>query len=133
MVVHRDALGRMNDFNGKRFRRRMSVELALNGGSVAHQQDPVAKLTGCVDSAFDFRTRGLVAPHRVYGNGYHSFRLTSSLRKLFRDGFDDFAAFILSALGADAVRLLGLVAVGALGAGRPGEPVMGAARLGPLV
>jgi hypothetical protein len=29
-----------------------------------------------VDCAFDFGNRSLIAPPRVYGNGYHSLRLS---------------------------------------------------------
>jgi hypothetical protein len=111
----------------------MSVELSLNRGSIADEQDPVAELPGCVNGAFDLGTRSLIASHRVYGNGYHSFRLTSSLLKLFRCGFDDFAAFILPAFRADAMRLLRLMAIGAIGTRGPREAVMSAAGLGPLV
>src|SRR6185503_18075434 len=85
------------------------------------------------DSAFDFGARSLVAAHRVYGNGYHSFRLTPSMRGLFRGGFDHFAAFILSAFRTNAMRLLRFVAVGAFGTGGPGEAIMRAAGLRALM
>src|SRR3569832_1071691 len=111
----------------------MRVKLPLNGSPVANQHYSVTELPGCMDGAFDFGSRSLVAAHRVYGNGYHSFRLTPSMRDLFRGSFDDFAAFILSTFRANAVRLLRLVAVGAFGTGGPGEAVMRAARLRALV
>jgi hypothetical protein len=123
----------MDDFNGERSGRRMLVELALDRAPIANQYYSVTELPGCVNGAFDFGTRSLVAAHRVYGNGYHSFRLTRSIRELFRGGFDDFAAFILSAFRANAVRLLRLVAVGAFGTGGPGEAIMRAAGLRALV
>jgi hypothetical protein len=74
-----------------------------------------------MDCAFDFGNRSLIAPHRIYGNGYHSFRLMRLQAVLFRCGFDNFAALVLSALRADAVRLFRFVAVRALGAGRLGQ------------
>ena len=55
------------------------------------------------------------------------------MRELFRGGFDNFAALVLSTLGTNAVRLLRLVAVRAFGTGGPGEAVMRAARLRALV
>ena len=52
----------------------MRIELTLHGSLIADQQNPMAKLPGRLDCAFDFGYRSLIAPHRVYGNGYHSFR-----------------------------------------------------------
>ena len=52
----------------------MRPEFALNGGTVAHEKDPMAILPGCIDRAFHFRRRGFVAPHRVYCNGDHRIR-----------------------------------------------------------
>ena len=55
--------------------------------------------------------RGMVAAHGIDGNGQHVHWRS---RHLFLLDFDDFAAFILAAMRADAVRQLRLVAVGAL-------------------
>jgi hypothetical protein len=123
----------MDDIDGKRSRRWMRIELALDQSPIANQHYSVTELPGRVDGAFDFGRRSLVPAHRVYGNGYHSFRLTPSMRGLFRSGFDDFAAFILPAFRANAMRLLRLVTVGAFGTGGPGEAVMRAAALRALV
>jgi hypothetical protein len=59
----------------------------------------------------------------IMGSGY--INLESSLRC----GFDDFAALILSAMGADAMRNFGFVAVGALGVGGLAEGVVSATGL----
>ena len=111
----------------------MSVQLTLHGYTVADQQHTMPKLFGCVNCSFDFGYRSLIAPHRIYGNGYHSLRLTRSRRGLFRRGFDDFATLVLSALRADAVGLFRFVAVRALGARGLGQCVVGAASLRALV
>ena len=76
VIVHRDALGRVNHFDRKIFDGVVRLEFSLARRPVADQQNPMAKLSGRVDCAFDFRHRGFIAPHRVYGNGYHSFRLS---------------------------------------------------------
>ena len=133
VILHRDALRRVNYFDWKALGGRMLVQLALHGNPVADEQNPVPKLFGRMDCAFDLGYRSLIAPHRVYGNGYHSFRLMRSRGELFRRCFDYFAALVLSALGADAVRLLGLMAIRAFGTGRLAQCIVSAAGLSALV
>ena len=67
----------------------------------------------------------MIAAHCIHRNGQHR-----GTGLLLRD-FHYFAALILAAVGADAVRLLGLMTVGALR--KPGrlQRIVGAAAAGP--
>jgi hypothetical protein len=58
---------------------------------------------------------------------------TAEDRILFRRRFNYFPALVLAALGADPVRLFGLVAVGAFRRGRLGQGIVSAAGLRALV
>ena len=62
-------------------------------------------------SAFDFRSRGFIAPHRVYCNGDHGLLE----RKLLRRGFNYFAAFCTDRSGGTRGATYRFVAVRALG------------------
>jgi hypothetical protein len=119
MVIHRDPFGGVNHTD--LIAGGMAVERSLYDVSVTHQEDTATQFAGCADRAFDFRARGFVAPHGIYGNGDHLL--------LFGSGFDYFAAFVLPAMGAYAMRQFGLVAVGAVGEGRLAQSVVSAAFL----
>jgi hypothetical protein len=62
-----------------------------------------------------------------------SYSQSAARAKLFRRCFDNFAALVLSALRANAVRLLRLVTVRAFGTGRLAQGIMSAAGLRALV
>src|SRR4051812_31855679 len=111
----------------------MIVQVVLDDMPVAYQNDSMAVLLCCVDSTFDLRHRGLIAPHRVYGNGYHSLKSKLDVPPLFGRGFNDFAALVLSTVRANAMRNFRLVAIGAFGVRGLPQRVVGAAGLRALV
>src|SRR5882672_6981446 len=80
-------------------------------------------MTRRLQGAFDLGLGGLVGPHRIQsdyaGHGGKKLGLLFDL--------EDFAALVVSALRADAVRQLLLVTVGTLGERVLGERVVGAA------
>ena len=96
---------------------------------VAHKENPVSQFLCRMDGAVYFGNRSFVAPHRVYCNGHHAFRVSFVSVALFDRGLNDLATLILAALRADAVRRFRLVAVGAFGVGGLAQRVMGAAVL----
>src|SRR5215472_181706 len=76
--------------------------------------------------SFNFRSRGPIRPHGIDSdNSFHG-----PLRLLRFFDFQNFAAFVIAALGTGAMRELALVAVGALGNRGGGQIVMGAAPRG---
>ena len=75
MIVHGDPLGSVNNVDWKATRVIVRLKFALDRRPIAHEKDSMAILSGCVYGALDFRRRGFVAPHRVYCNGDHGFRL----------------------------------------------------------
>jgi hypothetical protein len=124
----------MVDFDRQTSGGRVAVQAILDDMPVAYKNDSVSVLLSCVDSTFNLRHWGLVAPHRVYGNGYHSLRLTLwDVPQLLRSSFNDFAAFVLATVRANAMRNLRFVAVGAFGMRGLAQGIVCAARLGPLV
>ena len=100
----------------------MRIELALHNGLIADQQNPMAKLPGRLDCAFDLRFRPAVRAHRV--QGYDAWHGVAALA-----GFLDvqnFAAFVVAALGAGPMRHLALVAVWTFREGMTFERIMSA-------
>jgi hypothetical protein len=78
-----------------------------------------------LDRTFDLRLGVAVRTHRVQGyDAWHGMRLAGFL------DFADFATFVITTLGAYAMRQLALVAVGAFGKRTAGQRIMGASTAG---
>lgn len=70
-------------------------KLPPHGVLLADQDNLNAPIPGGANRPFDFRRWSVIAAHCVYGNGQH---VSQGLLLL---DFDDFASFVLPAVGAD--------------------------------
>ena len=111
LVVHGDDFAGVQNFNGQARGKRHSAPVRPDHIVGTHQNDANAVVPGRLNRAFDFRTRRPVRAHRV--QGYDACHGDSELAG-FLD-VENFAAFVIAALGAGAMRELALVTVGTLG------------------
>src|SRR5215469_11968024 len=86
----------------------MLLHLPVEYIFVAHQDDLDIQVFGGADRAFHLGPGGVVAAHCVYGNGEHV------RSRLFLFDFHHFSPLVLAAVGTDAVRQLGFMAIGTL-------------------
>ena len=128
-VVHGDDFAGVNDFDGKARGAGVAGEIGAQTICGTDEQDAHAVVARRLQGAFDFGLRRLVGPHRIQSDyARHEGRKLGLLFDL-----KNFAALVVAALGAGAVRQFLLVAVGTLGEREPGERVMGAASGGALL
>src|ERR1017187_507613 len=126
-VLHGDTLTGVHNLNGECAVTILHLELPADHILLAHQDDFDSQIPGGANRPFDFSFGGVVTAHCIHRNGQHV------VPKLLLFDFDNFAAFILPAVGADAVGQLGFVAVGALGQAGGFERIVRAAGAGPLL
>src|SRR5262249_29845653 len=117
VIVHGDAFGGVDDLNGQRLRRWMRGERRLDHMTIAYEKYFVAEFASGLNCALDFRGRCFVAAHGVDSNCHHSRKKASRRTSLLVNSFDDFAALVLPAGGADSVRKFRFVALRAGAAG----------------
>jgi hypothetical protein len=111
LVVHGDDFAGVNDFDGKAARSRIAFEISLETVLWTDEKYANAEVTCGLKGAFDFRLGRPIRTHRV--QGYGAGHRGKSLSFLFDS--DDFAALVVAALGAGAMRHFLLVAIRALG------------------
>jgi hypothetical protein len=99
----------------------MLLDLAQEQIFVPHQDDFHIQVSGGPDGAFDLGPGGVVSAHCIYGNGEHV------RSRLFLFDFHHFSSLVLAAVGADAVRQFGFVAIGTLGKAGRFQRIVGAA------
>jgi hypothetical protein len=104
------------DFYWERAGFRVILQFRPDHVFLAHQNHLYTEAFCRSNRAFDFRFRGMVPAHGINSDGYHGIRaaVCATAGILFLLDFDDFAAFILAAMGTRPVRQLLLVAVGTL-------------------
>jgi hypothetical protein len=104
----------------------MLLEFPPDGILLADQDDFDVQIPGGANRSIDFHRWKAVATHCIHGNGQH----VSQGLLLF--DFDDFAPFVLAAVGANAVGQLGLVAVRTFRKAGRLQRIVGAAGGGPF-
>src|ERR1019366_8026011 len=122
-----DTLAGVHNLNGEFTAAILHLELTADHILLAHQDDFDSQVPGGANRPFDFSFGGVVTAHCVHRNGQHV------VPGLLLFDFDNFAAFVLPTVGADAVGQLGFVAVGALGQAGGFERIVRAAGAGPLL
>src|ERR1017187_5055291 len=125
-VLHGDTLAGVDNLNGELTAAVLHFELTADHILLAHQDDSDSQVPGGANRPFDFSFGGVVTAHCIHRNGQHV------VPRLLLFDFDNFAAFVLPTMGADAVGQLGFVAVGALGQAGGFERIVRAAGAGPL-
>jgi hypothetical protein len=120
-VVHGNDFACMVDLERQAVGVRMESEFALEHILFADENDLDVEGRDGSDCSFDLGLGGVIAAHGVNRDRGHR-----DVELLFSD-FDDFAAFIFSAVRANAMGQFGLVAIGALGQNGPAQRVVRAA------
>ncbi len=124
-VVHGDDLAGVDDFDGQAAPAVVFRQLRLEDVLLTDEDHVDVLAPGGAHGAVDFRRGRVVASHCVDSDGDHE---GESVADVYSAGdFDDFAAFVLTAVRAGAVRQLHFVALGALGEPGALEGVVGAA------
>ena len=107
LIFHGNDFAGVNDLEGQSRRRRMTVKFRLDRGFRADQQHAHAVIARGMDRAFDFRLGSPIRAHRIQRNhARHGGRKLAGFLH-----FHNFAAFVVAALDASAMRHLLLVAV----------------------
>jgi hypothetical protein len=119
----------VDDFDRQPHGRGVPVEFRLDFGLWADQQHAHIVLTRRQNGALDLRLGRAIRTHRIQRD--HARHGGYELAGFF--DVENFAAFIVTALGAGAVRHLLLVAVGALGKGMAFQSVVSPAGRGALL
>jgi hypothetical protein len=109
----------VRDFDGKISIIFVLSEFPLDYILLPNQDDLNVQTPGRANRPFNFGFWGVVSAHCIHRNGQHLEGI------LFLLDFNNFPALVLPAMGAHAVRLLGLVAVRAL---RHAGPLQGIVR-----
>ena len=107
LVFHGDDFAGVDDLEGQPRRRGMTVQFRFDRGFRTDQQHAHAVTASGMDRAFDFRLGRPVRTHRIQRD--HARHGGRKLAGFFH--FQNFAAFVVAALGASAMRHLLLVAV----------------------
>ena len=113
LVFHGNEFAGVDDFDGQARRRGVAIQFRLDHIFRADQQHAHAILARRLYGALNLRLGSAVGTHRIQRD--HARHGVFELAGFF--DVEDFASFIVTALGAGAVRHLFLVAVGALGQG----------------
>ena len=111
LVVHGDVFAGVDNFDGQACRGGVAIQFRFDDIFRADQQHAHAILARSLYGALNLRLGSAVGTHRIQRD--HARHGVFGLAGFFN--IEDFASFIVTALGAGAVRHLFLVAVGALG------------------
>jgi hypothetical protein len=113
LVFHGDDFVSVNDFDGELRDPAMAVQFRPDAVFLTDQQHARSELTGGLNRPLDLRSRGAIGTHGIQSNDAWHGGAGERLAGFFH--FHYFATFVVTALGAGAMRHLLFVAVRTLG------------------